>query len=328
MKTEILKILRSTDGYVSGQELCDKLGVSRTAVWKVIGSLKEEGYEIDSVSRKGYRLLSSPDVVSESEIASRILDGVFGQRVVSYEITDSTNTRAKQLAEEGAVHGTLVVANMQTAGKGRRGRSWQQEEGSVIAMSLLLRPVFSPDKASMLTLLAAHSVAGAIEAVTGLPAAIKWPNDIVINRKKTVGILTEMSLGVEQAAIDYIVIGIGINVNNTAFPEDIRDMATSLYLEKGERVSRSVLIAESMRRLEVDYEAFLETEDLSAILQDYNTHLISMNKEVRVLDPKGEYTGISRGMDAQGELLVERADGELIKVYAGEVSVRGLYGYV
>lgn len=328
MKTEILKILRGTDGYVSGQELCDKLGVSRTAVWKVIGSLKEEGYEIDAVSRKGYRLLSSPDAVSESEIASRISDGVFGQRVVSYEITDSTNTRAKQLAEEGAVHGTLVVANMQTAGKGRRGRSWQQEEGSVIAMSLLLRPVFSPDKASMLTLLAAHSVAGAIEAVTGLPAAIKWPNDIVINRKKTVGILTEMSLGVEQAAIDYIVIGIGINVNNTAFPEDIRDMATSLYLEKGERVSRSVLIAESMRRLEADYEAFLETEDLSAILQDYNTHLISMNKEVRVLDPKGEYTGISRGMDAQGELLVERADGELIKVYAGEVSVRGLYGYV
>lgn len=328
MKTEILKILRGTDGYVSGQELCDKLGVSRTAVWKVIGSLKEEGYEIDAVSRKGYRLLSSPDVVSESEIASRISDGVFGQRVVSYEITDSTNTRAKQLAEEGAVHGTLVVANMQTAGKGRRGRSWQQEEGSVIAMSLLLRPVFSPDKASMLTLLAAHSVAGAIEAVTGLPAAIKWPNDIVINRKKTVGILTEMSLGVEQAAIDYIVIGIGINVNNTAFPEDIRDMATSLYLEKGERVSRSVLIAESMRRLEADYEAFLETEDLSAILQDYNTHLISMNKEVRVLDPKGEYTGISRGMDAQGELLVERANGELIRVYAGEVSVRGLYGYV
>lgn len=328
MKTEILKILRGTDGYVSGQELCDKLGVSRTAVWKVIGSLKEEGYEIDAVSRKGYRLLSSPDAVSESEIASRISDGVFGQRVVSYEITDSTNTRAKQLAEEGAVHGTLVVANMQTAGKGRRGRSWQQEEGSVIAMSLLLRPTFSPDKASMLTLLAAHSVAGAIEAVTGLPAAIKWPNDIVINRKKTVGILTEMSLGVEQAAIDYIVIGIGINVNNTAFPEDIRDMATSLYLEKGERVSRSVLIAESMRRLEADYEAFLETEDLSAILQDYNAHLISMNKEVRVLDPKGEYTGISRGMDAQGELLVERADGELIKVYAGEVSVRGLYGYV
>lgn len=328
MKTEILKILRGTDGYVSGQELCDKLGVSRTAVWKVIGSLKEEGYEIDAVSRKGYRLLSSPDAVSESEVASRISDGVFGQRVVSYEITDSTNTRAKQLAEEGAVHGTLVVANMQTAGKGRRGRSWQQEEGSVIAMSLLLRPTFSPDKASMLTLLAAHSVAGAIEAVTGLPAAIKWPNDIVINRKKTVGILTEMSLGVEQAAIDYIVIGIGINVNNTAFPEDIRDMATSLYLEKGERVSRSVLIAESMRRLEADYEAFLETEDLSAILQDYNAHLISMNKEVRVLDPKGEYTGISRGMDAQGELLVERADGEIIKVYAGEVSVRGLYGYV
>lgn len=328
MKTEILKILRGTDGYVSGQELCDKLGVSRTAVWKVIGSLKEEGYEIDSVSRKGYRLLSSPDVVSESEIASRISDGVFGQKVVSYEITDSTNTRAKQLAEEGAVHGTLVVANMQTAGKGRRGRSWQQEEGSVIAMSLLLRPTFSPDKASMLTLLAAHSVAGAIEAVTGLPAAIKWPNDIVINRKKTVGILTEMSLGVEQAAIDYIVIGIGINVNNTAFPEDIRDMATSLYLEKGERVSRSALIAESMRRLEADYEAFLKTEDLSAILPDYNAHLISMNKEVRVLDPKGEYTGISRGMDAQGELLVERADGEIIKVYAGEVSVRGLYGYV
>ncbi len=328
MKTEILKMLREAQGYVSGQELCERFGVSRTAVWKVINGLKEEGYQILSTPRRGYRLEESPDILSMSELKSRMRTKWLGQHVVYFTETDSTNTQAKRLAEEGAPAGTLVAADMQTAGKGRRGRSWQQSPGMMVSMTFILKPEFAPDKASMLTLLAAHSVAGAIEHVSGLPARIKWPNDIVINGRKTVGILTEMSLSVEQDSIHYVVVGIGINVNITAFPEEIREVATSLYLESGRKVSRACLIAEVMKRFEEDYTLFLETEDLSGILDDYNTHLISRDREVRVLDPKGEFTGICRGMNKNGELLVEREDGSISNIYAGEVSVRGLYGYV
>lgn len=328
MKTEILTVLRETDGYVSGQELCDRFGVSRTAIWKVINGLKEEGYAIASLPRKGYRLEGAPDIVSESELLSRLETRWLGRRVVFFEQTDSTNTQAKRLAEEGAPEGTLVVADMQTAGKGRRGRSWQQAPGTMVSMTFLLKPEFAPDRASMLTLLAAHSVAGAIEAVTGLSAAIKWPNDIVINGKKTVGILTEMSLSVEQDSIHYVVVGIGINVNIREFPEEIKDVATSLYLESGSQVNRTCLIGEVMKRFEADYEQFIALENLTGILEDYNAHLVSMNREVRVLDPKGEFQGISRGMNQNGELLVEKEDSSVVCVYAGEVSVRGLYGYV
>lgn len=328
MKTEILTMLRETADYVSGQDLCSRFGVSRTAVWKVINSLKEEGYEIVSTPRKGYRLAHVPDIVSESELVSRMKTKQFGRQVVFLRETDSTNTQAKRLADDGASEGTLVVADMQTAGKGRRGRSWQQRPGSMISMTLILKPTFAPDKASMLTLIAAHSVADAIETATGLPVGIKWPNDIVIHGKKTVGILTEMSLSVEQDSIHYVVVGIGINVNIREFPEEISGMATSLYLECGRRISRAGLIAEVMKRFERDYEVFLQTEDLSGILQEYNAHLAGMDRQVRVLDPGGEFTGVSRGINQSGELLVEKKNGRVVHVYAGEVSVRGLYGYV
>ena len=328
MKQKILRMLREAEAYVSGQELCDRFGVSRTAVWKVINGLKDEGYEIISVPRRGYYLKSVPDILSESEIASCMRTKWLGRQVVYFEETDSTNTQAKRLAEEGAESGTLVVADMQTAGKGRRGRSWQQSSGTMISMTFILKPEFPPDEASMLTLVAAHSVAKAIEEETGLTASIKWPNDIIINGKKIVGILTEMSLSVEQDCIHYVVVGIGINVNLTEIPEEIRETATSLSLETGRSIGRSKLIARVMEYFEKDYEQFLETGDLSGILDSYNAHLISMDREVRILDPKGEYTGISRGMNRVGELLVEREDGSTVNVYAGEVSVRGLYGYV
>lgn len=328
MKTEILTMLRESDGYISGQELCERFGVTRAAVWKVMNHLKEEGYETDSVQRRGYRLKAVPDVLSESEIASRIKTRRLGRKVVYFEETDSTNIQAKKLAEDGAVDGTLVVADMQTAGKGRRGRIWQQRPGTMVSMTLILKPEFAPDKASMLTLLAAHSVSGAIEKLTGLQALIKWPNDIVINRKKAVGILTEMSLSLEQDSIHYVIVGIGINTNITAFPAEIQDTATSLLLESGKKVSRSELIATVMDYFEKDYDLFLKTEDMSSILEDYNAHLVSRDREVRVLDPKGEYTGISRGVDNVGQLTVETPENGIVRVYAGEVSVRGLYGYV
>lgn len=331
-KSDILTLLRNSKDYVSGQQLCDQFGVSRTAVWKVVNQLKEEGYEIESVPRKGYRLVETPkDILSKSEIASRLHTKWAGRKLYYFESTGSTNTDAKRLAEEGEPHGTTIVANMQTAGRGRRGRTWQSPAGANTYFTILLKPDFSPDKASMLTLVMALSVAEAIEEITGLKADIKWPNDIVVHKKKVVGMLTEMSTTPEMDEIQYVVIGVGTNVNYDSpedFPEELRPTATSLRMEAGHLINRAALTERMLARFEVNYEKFEETLDLSGLMDSYEKHLINVGAQVRVLDPAGEYTGISRGINAVGELLVEKENGETINVYAGEVSVRGLYGYV
>lgn len=328
-KSDILSLLRNSNGYVSGQQLCDKFGVSRTAVWKAINQLKEEGYQIESVPHKGYRLLETPDVLSKSEIASRLTTKWAGRNLYYFDETGSTNIDAKRFAEEGAGHGTVVVADMQTSGRGRRGRMWQSPSGSAIYMTILLKPDFLPDKASMLTLVMALSVAEAITEVTDLFAGIKWPNDIVLNKKKVCGILTEMN--VEQDYIQYVVIGVGINVNNATpeeFPEEIRQTATSLRIELGTLLSRAALIERVLFCFEKNYDTFVRKLDLSELMESYDKHLLNLDSEVKVLDPKGEFTGIARGINETGELLVEKENGETVQVYAGEVSVRGLYGYI
>ena len=198
MKAEILRLLRETDGYVSGQELCNQFGVSRTAVWKAINQLKEAGYEIEAVQNKGYHLVSVPDRMDEVELASIRKTEWAGAETYYFDKIDSTNTKAKELAEEGHPSGTFVVADQQTAGKGRRGRSWDSLPGTGIYMTLMLKPDINPNHASMLTLVTAMAVANAMHRVTGAEALIKWPNDIVINGKKICGILTEMS-----AQFDY-----------------------------------------------------------------------------------------------------------------------------
>ncbi len=331
-KTDILTLLRNSGDYVSGQQLCDRFGVTRTAVWKVINQLKEEGYLIESVPHKGYRLAGGPgDILSESEIASRLTTKWAGRTLYYYEETGSTNTDAKRLAEAGAPHGTLVAADVQTAGKGRRGRSWQTLAGTALSFTLMIRPDFAPDKASMLTLVIALSVAEAVEETTGLRAKIKWPNDIVVNGKKICGILTEMTMTPEMNEIQYVVMGVGINVNNADpqdFLEEMRDRTTSLSIESGRRIGRALLLDSVLARFEENYETFLATLDLSGLRENYQSRLQGVGGEVRVLDPAGEYTGISQGINERGELLVVRENGEKVQVYAGEVSVRGLYGYV
>lgn len=331
-KSDILTLLRNSADYVSGQQLCDQFGVSRTAVWKVINQLKEEGYQIESVPRKGYRLLESPaDILSRSEIASRLHTKWAGRKLYYVDSTGSTNTDAKRYAEEGDPHGTTVVADMQTAGKGRRGRKWQSPSGINTYFTILLKPSFTPDKASMLTLVMALSVAEAIEEITELKADIKWPNDIVVNKRKVVGMLTEMSTTPEMDEIQYVVVGVGVNVNNSnveEFPEEIRQTATSLKIESGQQINRAILLEHILTRFEHNYEKFERTLDLSELIVDYQKHLVNVDAQVRVLDPAGEYTGISRGINKTGELIVEKEDGGVVNVYAGEVSVRGLYGYV
>ncbi len=326
MKSEILHILRNQEGYVSGQELCGKFGVSRTAVWKAINQLKEEGYEIEAVPNKGYHIVNCPDVVSAEEVKSLLDTKWAGSDIAYYRTIDSTNNKAKQMAEEGAKHGTLVIADEQNNGRGRRGRVWKTPPASCIAMSLIVRPQLSPEKASMLTLVMGLAVAATCQKMFALPAQIKWPNDVVIAGKKICGILTEMSA--EMHAIHYLVIGVGINVNLKEFPEEIREVATSLELEAGHEVNRAKLICGCMEEFEKYYEKFIETGDLSGLKNAYNQLLVNQNNIVKVLEPGNEYTGISRGINEKGELLVEKEDHTVEAVFAGEVSVRGVYGYI
>lgn len=326
-KANMLQLMRERQDFVSGQELCESFGISRTAVWKMINQLKEDGYQIEAVTNKGYRLIGeAADIYHKSEIESRIITKQIGKEVYFHERTGSTNVDAKQLAEEGADHGTLVVANRQDTGRGRRGRLWQSPADENIFFSVLLRPEFSPEKASCLTIVMALAVARAIEEMTPLRASIKWPNDIVINKKKVCGILTEMSA--EMDYIQYVVIGTGINVNMSIIPEEVTQSATSLYLESGHTVGRSLLLAKVLECFEEYYHIYCQTLNLQQLKAEYQAHLVSLNAEVRVLDPQAAFNGISRGITDQGELLVEKENGEIVTVYAGEVSVRGVYGYV
>lgn len=327
MKAEILKILRDSNGHVSGQELCRKLGVSRTAVWKNIQQLKEEGYQIEAIQNKGYRIVDAPmDILNASEIKSRIRDEEIGSRIYFKEETDSTNTWAKRLAEEGEVSGTLVCADMQTSGKGRRGRSWSSPKGSSLYFSLLLRPDILPSRASALTLVMGMSVVQALENFLNKPVQIKWPNDVVVSGKKICGILTEMNAQIDY--IEYLVIGVGINVNLTEFPREIADTATSVALEAGTVVSRAELAAEVIHCFTKNYGIFLKTSDMTGLKETYNSMLVNRDHEVRVLGAENGFTGVAMGINEKGELLVKKADGEIVEVFAGEVSVRGVYGYV
>ncbi len=264
-----------------------------------------------------------------------------GKEILHMTQTDSTNEEAKRAGDKGATHGTVFWADSQTAGKGRRGRSWYSKEQGNLYFTLLLRPQLSPEKASMLTLVMAYAVAQAIRQM-GLDALIKWPNDIVVHGKKVCGILSEMKL--KGITVDYCVVGVGVNVDQREFAEDIRDKATSLAVELEKRVGEAAesgrlasagvvpnskcLLEQILYFFEQEYEHFAQAQNLAPMQEQYNALLINKDKQVRVLDPKGAYEGIARGITRTGELLVETAEGHCRKVYAGEVSVRGLYGYV
>lgn len=326
MKAEILKLLKDSDGYLSGQQLCDRFQVSRTAVWKVMEQLKKEGYEIEAVRNKGYRLIGSCAALSGAEIESSIKCEWAGRRVVYFEETDSTNLRAKEAGEKGETHGSLYVADCQISGKGRRGRSWESPSGTSIYMTLLLRPKILPGKAPQMTLLMALAVADGIRKVTGLSTQIKWPNDIILNGKKICGILTEMSAEIDY--INYVVVGVGINCNQETFPEELQEKATSLKLESGQEIQRAAVIAAVMESFEKYYQIFEKTEDLSGFLDEYNELLVNREREVLVLEPGQEYEAYALGINSSGELIVKTADGQKREIFAGEVSVRGVYGYV
>ncbi len=264
----------------------------------------------------------------QDELTGCICTRWAGQPVCVYESIDSTNEECTRLSRKGAAHGTVVVADTQTAGRGRRGRSWESPAGENLYFSLLLRPEITPDKAPMLTLVMALATAQGIQKLTGQRAGIKWPNDLVIDGKKVCGILTEMRM--EQNRIDHVVIGVGINVKEQSFWGELQDKATSLETVMGAKrnISRCELLGAVLGAFEDLYEAFVAAGDLAPLLDDYNGLLVNMDREVTVLDPKEAYNGIARGITRTGELVVELPDGTCREVFAGEVSVRGIYGYV
>lgn len=325
MKEKILRELKAGESYISGQELCQKFGVSRTAVWKHIKALKEEGYVIDSVSNKGYKLIRCPDVLTAEDIRSSLSTSWLGRTVKVMKTVDSTNLEAKRLAEAGASHGTLVTAEEQTSGKGRRGRSWISVPGQGVWMSFVLRPDIELENSSMLTLVAALAVEKGIKDAAGIDGRIKWPNDVLVNGKKVCGILTELSAQMDE--LNYIVVGIGINANIGQFPEEVRDKATSLLAETGETVDRTRLLCQVLKHFEHDYEQFKKTEDFSELMEEYNGFLAHFGQEIKVVRGKDEYICRSGGINRRGELRVEDSLGRTQEIFSGEVSIRGIHGY-
>lgn len=242
------------------------------------------------------------------------------------DITDSTSLDIKKLADGGSAEGAVVCADMQIAGRGRRGRDWQSNAGDNLLFSILLRPQIPPEKAPQITLLMALAVTKTLREYYDFDAKIKWPNDVVVNGKKVCGILTEMYM--DGSCIDSVIVGTGINVNQKEIPEELAGSATSLCLQRGMDFAREEILNHVLIAFEEYYEEFLQKGTLQQFVEQYNEWLVSLNTEVRVLDPQGEYSGIARGINESGELLVEVSDGKIEAVYAGEVSVRGLYGYV
>ena len=309
MKYKILDILRENDSYISGEQLASLLGITRAAVWKHILRLKEEGYTIVSGNNRGYLLIDKNDVVNIKELKYK--------NICYKKEVDSTNDEAKRLALNGANEGLVVVANNQTKGKGRLGKSWISIADKNIYMSIILRPNITPIEAPCLTLVVGLAVLNVINNMTELSASIKWPNDIIINNKKVCGILTEISAEIYN--IKFAVVGIGVNVNSAEFDAEIKHKSTSLLLETGKSVSRANMIDNIISEVTKYYNSFVEKGFINFI-DEYNNNCINIGRYVRTVG-RVDIEGKAVGVNDRGELLIE-TDNEVVPVFSGEVSLR------
>ena len=321
MRSQILNLLKQAgDNFLSGEYLAETLNVSRTAIWKHIKALRDSGYDIESVPRNGYRLLHSPDLLSAEEVKNSLSTKILGSDIKYFTTTDSTNNQAKKLALDGAVDGTIVISEEQNGGRGRLSRSFFCPKYKGIWFSVILRPDFLPQEAPKCTLMAAVAVTKAIYDVTGVKVGIKWPNDILYNGKKLVGILTEMSAEMER--INYIVLGIGIDVNISVeeTPEDIRDIMTSLSQITGKKVSRLELLNKLLYHLEQLY-IMAQKQSFAPILDEWRKYSITLNQEIKVISGNDVTYGEAVDIDDDGALLV-KINGQIKRVLAGDVSIR------
>lgn len=327
MKEAILKLLKlNKDTFLSGQYISDKFNVSRTAIWKCMNSLKEIGYKIESVPNKGYKLISSPDILTHEEIEPYLTTNIIGKNILYYKKVDSTNNKAKELAPNSP-EGTVVISELQTSGRGRLGRNWFSSSGDGIYMSAILKPNVDPVNASKITQIAAAALCKSFN-ILGIKSYIKWPNDIIINSKKVCGILTEMDAELNQ--INHIILGIGINVNmdKDNFPKDIDTIASSLKIESGKHINRKKLVSSILNNFEILYNEYLNKKDILSSVKICKENSIILGKEIKIIKGNEVLQGIAVDIDDDGLLIIKDKNNSLSKVLSGEVSVRGLNGYI
>lgn len=325
MRNAILELLRNHgDDYLSGEDVSRQLAVSRTAVWKHIQALKQAGYEIESHTRLGYRLRVVPDRLRPEEIIPHFSAKWMGNRIVYFNDIGSTNSEARNEAERGAPEGTIVLSEAQDSGKGRLTRGWYSPQYKGIWLSVVFRPKFRPQDAPKCSLMAAVALERAIACQTGVHCGIKWPNDLLIGNKKLIGILTEMSADFDS--INYIIIGMGINVNLLAkdIPEDLQSIATSLAIVTGQLVERKALLGKILQELENSYEQVC-VEGFDKLLDEWRQKSITLGKIVDVYGRNQHFSGQAMDIDSDGALLIARETG-LERVLAGDVSIRAQQG--
>lgn len=314
---EVLAALKTAQEPLSGEKLAAAAGVSRAAVWKRINRLKALGYVIAGEPRKGYRLLAVPDKLFPGEILPGLATRRLRGPIHHFDLISSTNDLAKELGAQGAPEGALVVAEAQSAGRGRLGRSWQSPPGVGLYVSLLLRPPLPPEEMPQITLTTAVAGVRALKRTAGLTPEIKWPNDLLLHGKKAGGILTEMET--ESDRIRYLVLGWGLNVNNPDFPPELISTATSLRLATGRTFSRVAILRAWLEELESLYERFL-AGDFPRILQEWKQHAVTLGREVEVLQGARRLRGQAVDVDGDGALLLKQPSGEIIRVTSGEIA--------
>lgn len=320
-KKEILKQLRQ-QGPVSGAELGRTIGISRTAVWKYINEMRRDGYRIDSVPSKGYYFVDAPDSLLPEEIETGLKTRVFGRHIVYERETPSTQALAKALSDQGAVEGTIVVAETQSGGRGRVGRQWSSPRGGIY-FSVILRPDIKPGEALRLPLVAGIAAAQAIKRRTNLDPRLKWPNDILIDAKKVGGILTEM--GAEMDRLDWVIIGIGLNVNTPpdSFPEEVGGTATSLMEAGGKVIPRVKLLQDILTEFESLY-GNLAKNGFEPLRERWKALSETIGADVVVTLPSGQVKGLAADIDSDGALLLQKDDGAVERIIAGVVKLRKL----
>lgn len=327
MKEKILKLLKNSgNDFLSGQKISEALGVSRAAIWKHINRIKEDGYKIEAISRKGYRIISSPDILTFEEIRNYLNTESIGKNIIYCDSVDSTNLKAKELAEVGQEHGTVVISEEQTTGRGRLGRNFISPKHKGIWMSIILRPDIITENISQITLIGAAAVQSAIMKM-GVKTSIKWPNDIILNSKKVCGILTEMSGEINH--INYLIMGIGVNVNldEEDIPLDLKEKATSIKLESGKSMDRKILLANILNIFEKLYIEFVQNDNIKETIDICRKNSILIGKDIQLINRGKVTTAKAIDISDKGELVIENNKGTIEHVVSGEVSIRGIYGY-
>ena len=316
-KENVLRLLMEQRESLSGERIARRLGVSRNSVWKAIDRLRQDGYQIEAATNRGYLLTASPDRVAVPEIERWLRAKTIGARMELHDQLDSTNNRAKALAASGAPHGYLVIAESQSGGKGRMGRSFFSPEHSGVYITYVLRPKMLAERAVMITSMAAVAVARAIETVADVDVKIKWVNDLYINERKVCGILCEAGMDFESGQLEYAVLGIGVNVARMDFPPELQDIATSIGNACGEDVSRSRLIAEISNQLEALYGQL----DSCAFMAESRARSNVIGRDVVVMRGDDRYEAHAVDIDDQGRLVIETPAG-VRRMGSGEISLR------